>query len=139
MPLTVRDAVAGRLSRLSPAARTLANLAAVIGARATYDTLLAVSEMDESAFVSAVEELCRERVLEETRSEERVAYDFTHPLLQQVLYSELGHARVTLLHGTIAEALEKKYGAAALEHSDELAFHFARERLSARRESSISA
>lgn len=128
MPLTVRDAVAGRLARLSAPGRALANLAAVIGTRATYDTLLSISGIAEPEFVVAVEELCRERVLEEKRDEERVTYDFTHPLLQQVLYAELGHARVTLFHGAIAESLEKQYGAAALEHSDELAFHFGRAR-----------
>ena len=126
MPLTVRDAVAGRLGRLSEPARKLANLAAVIGARATYDTLLSVSDLDEPAFVAAIEELCRERVLEETDSGDRPAYDFSHPLLQQVLYSELGRARATLLHGSVAEALEKKYALTALQHSDELAFHFSR-------------
>lgn len=126
MPLTVRDAVGARLARLTAAGRTLANLAAVIGTRATYDTLLAVGGMEESALVAAIEELRAERVLEELRSDESVAYDFTHPLLQQVLYTELGHARVTLLHGAIADALEKKYGATAVDHADELAFHFER-------------
>jgi DNA-binding CsgD family transcriptional regulator/tetratricopeptide (TPR) repeat protein len=126
MPLTVRDAVAGRLSRLSPAARTLANFAAVIGTRVGHHTLFSVAGMDEPSFVVAVEELCRERVLEETEGGDKAQYDFTHPLVQQVLYSDLGRARATLLHGTIAEALEKKYGLASLQHSDELAFHFSR-------------
>src|SRR5204863_416837 len=53
-------------------------------------------------------------------------YDFTHPLLQQVLYSELGQARVRRLHALIAEALESVYGDDAVGHADELALHFAR-------------
>ncbi|MDQ6717468.1 MAG: AAA family ATPase [Gemmatimonadota bacterium] len=126
MPLTVRDAVAGRLSRLSPSARSLANVAAVMGARAGYDTLLAIAGGEEPAFVAAVEELSRERVLEEKRHGDVVAYDFSHPLLQQVLYSDLGHARATMMHGEIAEALERMYGASAGDHSDELALHFSR-------------
>ncbi len=128
LPPTVRDAVASRLARLTPPAKLLANLAAVLGTRASYETLRAISPTDDAALVSSIEELCRQRVLMETPGEERTSYDFTHPLLQQVLYSELGHARVTLLHGTIAEALERKYGAAALEHADELAYHFDRGR-----------
>jgi len=126
MPLTVREAVAGRLARLSSSARMLANFAAVIGTRAAYETLLVVSGLDERQFVDAIEELCRERVIVETRDESGVAYDFTHPLIQQVLYSELGHARATMLHGEIAGALEERYGATALDHADELAFHFGR-------------
>src|SRR6266540_300191 len=93
LPLTVRDAVTARVDRLSPPARKLANIAAVLGARASHDTLAAVSQMDEGAFVSAVEELCAQRVIEEQRDEDSLAYDFTHPLIQQVLYSEIGHAR----------------------------------------------
>lgn len=126
MPLTVRDAVAGRLARLSKPARSLANVAAVLGTRAGYDTLLATAGVNEPDLVASIEELSRQRVLEEKQDGDRVAYDFSHPLLQQVLYSELGHARATMMHGEIAEALERKYGAAAIEHSDELALHFGR-------------
>ena len=32
-----------------------------------------------------------------------IVYDFSHPLLQETLYSELGLARTRTLHGTIAE------------------------------------
>ncbi|MBA3645201.1 MAG: AAA family ATPase [Gemmatimonadaceae bacterium] len=126
MPLTVRDAVAARVARLSAPAKTLANLAAVIGARAEYDSFLAVSAMDERSFVACIEELCSERVIEESKVNGDAAYDFTHPLVQQVLYSGLGHARATMIHGEIAEALENRYGASALDHADELAFHFGR-------------
>ncbi|HEU4747981.1 MAG TPA: LuxR C-terminal-related transcriptional regulator, partial [Gemmatimonadaceae bacterium] len=73
-------------------------------------------------------ELRKQRVFVETGSADSICYDFTHPLLQQVLYSDLGQARARLLHATIAEALEKLYGDAAPGHADELALHFARAR-----------
>src|SRR2546423_992533 len=126
LPHTIRDVLKARIDRLSPNARTLANLAAVIGTRAEYDTLATVSGLAEMEIIAGVEELLAQRVLQETGSVDAIHYDFTHPLLQQVIYTELGQARARLLHATIAEALESLHGAAALEHADELALHFAR-------------
>jgi DNA-binding CsgD family transcriptional regulator/tetratricopeptide (TPR) repeat protein len=131
LPSTIRDVVQARVERLSPNARTLANLAAVIGTRAEHDTLASVSGLPETEMIAAVEELLAQRVLAETGSidaihVDAIHYDFTHPLLQQVIYSELGQARARLLHATIAEALESLYGDAALDHADELALHYAR-------------
>jgi tetratricopeptide (TPR) repeat protein len=118
--------VKSRVDRLSLKARTLANLAAVIGTRAPYDTLARVSGLSEADIIAGLDELLAQRVLEETGSVDAIHYDFTHPLLQQVIYSELGQARARLLHATIAEALESLYGDSALAHADELALHFAR-------------
>ena len=126
LPSTIRDVIKARVDRLSPRARTLANLAAVIGTRAEYDTLATVSGLAERETIAGVDELLAQRVLAETGSVDAIHYDFTHPLLQQVIYAELGQARVRLLHATIAEALESLYGDAALAHADELALHFAR-------------
>ena len=126
LPSTIRDVVKARVDRLSPDARTLANLAAVIGTRADHDTLAKVSGLGDDKIIAALDELIAQRVLQETGSVDEIHYDFTHPLLQQVLYSELGQARVRLQHSTIAEALESVYGDSALAHADELALHFAR-------------
>ncbi|HEY6089324.1 MAG TPA: AAA family ATPase [Gemmatimonadaceae bacterium] len=126
LPSTIRDVIKARVDRLSPNARTLANFAAVIGTRAGYETLAGLAGLAETELVAAVDELLAQRVLAETGSVDAIHYDFTHPLLQQVIYAELGQARARLLHATIAEALESGYGEAAIEHADELAVHFAR-------------
>ncbi|HEY1953539.1 MAG TPA: AAA family ATPase [Gemmatimonadaceae bacterium] len=126
LPSSIRDVVKERVDRLSVNARTLANLAAVIGTRAAYETLAKVCGLSENDVVAGIDELLAQRVLAETGSVESIYYDFTHPLLQQVIYSELGQARARLLHATIAEALESLYGEQASAHADELALHFAR-------------
>jgi len=128
LPPNVRDVVKARIERLSINARTVANLAAVIGTRAPYDTLWRVSRLSEQDIVAAVDELLKQRVFSETGNAENLCYDFTHPLLQQVIYADLGQARARLLHATVAEALEGYYGSSALDHADELALHFARAR-----------
>ncbi|HUF28031.1 MAG TPA: AAA family ATPase [Gemmatimonadaceae bacterium] len=126
LPRSVRDVVVARIDRLSPPARTIANLAAVIGTRASFDALHSVSALPRVDLIAALDELRQQRVLVESADSEGVVYDFAHPLLQQTVYGELGLARARLLHATVAEALEGFYGTSGLAHADELAFHFAR-------------
>jgi len=126
LPRTVRDAIVARLERLSPGARTVVDIAAVLGTRASYEALEAVSSLPASSLVEAIDELRRDRVLVDADAVEGVYYDFTHPTIQATLYAELGKARTRFLHGRIATALERMYGAAAESHADELAFHFSR-------------
>lgn len=126
LPFTIRDAIKARVERLSSSARTLANFAAVIGTRASHEILTAVARLPDNELISDLDELLAHRVLIETGNVDDIWYDFTHPLLQQVIYSELGQARARSLHANVAEALESLYGDQALSHADELAVHFAR-------------
>ena len=127
LPRSVRDAIAARVDRLDATARTVANLAAVIGTRTTHDALVAVSGIAERDVLTALDVLRAHGVLAE--SAERggdIRYEFTHPLVRDLLYAELGIARARLLHAAVAESLESFYGAAADAHAGELAYHFAR-------------
>jgi DNA-binding CsgD family transcriptional regulator len=127
LPRSIRDAVATRVDQLGAAARTVANLAAVIGTRTTHDTLVAVSGMPERDVLASLDELRARGVLAEgIEPGGGIRYEFTHPLVRDVLYAELGIARGRMLHAAVAEALEKRYGSDATAHADELAYHFAR-------------
>ena len=126
LPRSVRDVIVARVERLAANARIVADLAAVVGTRASFGALLSVSRLPHAELLGALDELRRQRVLEEHADGDDVVYDFTHPVIQQTLYAELGLARARLLHGTVAEALEAHYGPAAAEHAGELAFHFSR-------------
>lgn len=126
LPRTIRDAVIARLAQLSPDARRLADLAAVIGTRASHDALAFVAPLEEEALLTALDELRRAHVLTERSEGAAIVYDFSHPLLQETLYNELGLARARTLHATIAESLEAFYGTDVDVHVDELAFHYLR-------------
>jgi DNA-binding NarL/FixJ family response regulator len=126
LPGTVRDLLLARLGRLGEAARATADLAAVIGARVTHTVLRSVSPLGSQALVGAIDELRAARIIEERAEGRTLYFDFTHPLIRETLYGELGLARTRLLHAAIAEALEAHHGRAALAHADELAYHFAR-------------
>ncbi len=126
VPATIREAVLGRLAELSPEARRLADVSAVLGAEASHAELAAVSELDGEPLIAAIDELRAADVLAERRRDDDIVYDFSHPLLQETLYSEIGLARTRSLHGTIAETLERLYGDRAMSHAGRLAFHYAR-------------
>ena len=126
LPRSIRDAIIARVDRLTDPARSVANLAAVIGTRASFEALHSVSGLSRAELLAALDELRRQHVLVESADADDVVYDFAHPLLQQTLYGELGRARARLLHATVAEALEAFHGARAVEHAGELAFHFSR-------------
>jgi tetratricopeptide (TPR) repeat protein len=126
LPGSIRDAVLTRVGSLSENARRMADLVAIVGARASYALLASISEVTEAALLEALDELCSLRFLEERTESGTVVYDFTHPLVRQTLYDELGLQRARVLHGGVAEAMERFYGEGALEHADELAYHFAR-------------
>ncbi|HEY9225119.1 MAG TPA: BREX system ATP-binding domain-containing protein, partial [Gemmatimonadaceae bacterium] len=126
VPATIREAVLARVSGLSTEARRLADIAAVLGTRATHDELAAVSGLGHDPLITAIDELRNADVLTEREVHSDIVYDFSHPLLQETLYSELGLARTRTFHGAIAESLERLYGAQAMAHAGELAFHYAR-------------
>jgi len=126
LPASIRDAVVTRVSATSQDARAVAELTAIIGTRARYPLLASVSGLTEPALLSALEELCAARILHERAEAGTVVYDFLHPLVRQTLYNEFGLQRARVLHGVVAQSMETYYGEKALDHADELAFHFHR-------------
>jgi DNA-binding CsgD family transcriptional regulator len=126
LPASIRDAVLTRVGATSAQARSVADLTAIIGARARYPLLASISGLSERELLSAIEELCAARILDERTEAGTVVYDFTHPLVRQTLYNEFGLQRARMLHGVVAEAMEGFYGGRAIDHADELAYHFQR-------------
>ena len=123
---SVRDVMIERAAGLSPTARGVADLAAVIGTRVTHSVLVAVSALEPGALIPALTELLHAHILTEHADGAEIIYDFTHPLLRDTLYGELGLARARSLHGAVAEALERYHGPRAGTVADELAYHYAR-------------
>jgi len=126
LPASIRDAVLTRVGATSEHARSVAELTAIIGARARYPLLASISGLKERELLAALEELCAARILDERTESGTVVYDFTHPMVRQTLYNEFGLQRVRMLHGVVAEAMEGFYGERAIDHADELAYHFQR-------------
>jgi DNA-binding CsgD family transcriptional regulator len=108
LPGSVREAVLARLDALEPDVRTLIERIAVIGTRASYEIIEAVSGLDEVTLVHQLERAQKANVLVEESDARTLAYDFRHPLLRETIYSELSGARRRLLHTQVALAMEKR-------------------------------
>ena len=126
MPGSIRDAVVGRVHGFPGNARKVAEMAAIAGRRVSYPLLEAISGLEAADALDAVEALCAHGILDERSANGDVVYDFRHPLVRQTLYDEFGLQRARVLHGEVAEAMERIYEEDAEEHADELAFHYTR-------------
>lgn len=121
LPPRIRSVFEARLSRLSAAGRDLADLAATIGRSFTFELVKDASEMEETALVRALDELWQQRVVREQGAE---AYDFSHGLLREVAYGRLSLARRWLLHGRIAQAMERERAAGLPVDEAQLGSHY---------------
>ncbi len=102
LPPKVRAVIEARLAQLSPLARRLTDLAAVIGRSFTFDLLLAASGEDEETAVHGLDEMWQRRIAREQGAN---AYDFHHDKIRQTAYAALSAARRRLLHRQVVQAL----------------------------------
>lgn len=123
MPPMIQTVLAARLAQLSPLARDLANLAAVIGRAFSFAVLAQVSELEETALVQGLDELWRRRIIREQPDD---AYDFTHEKLREAAYTALSVPRRRFLHRQVAEALERLFAADLDAVSQQIALHHER-------------
>jgi tetratricopeptide (TPR) repeat protein len=110
VPGGVRDVIRQRLDRVSADARALLDLAAVAGDEIDVALLALASGRDRAAVLATVTDAVRVGVLAERASRTR----FSHALVREVLYRDLGAERRRALHGEIARAIETLHGPAAV-------------------------
>ena len=123
LPPSVRAMIQARLAKLSPAARQLVMASAVLGTQASAQLLWQVTELGVQTGVEALEEAVSSGMLREEEAGGPGAgrpggYRFTHELIRDVVYTELGEARRQVLHQRALARLESE-GARA----SELAYH----------------
>ena len=102
LPPKVHAVIAMRLAQLSPEAREVAAVAAVIGRGFRFELLAGVCGRAEAELGLAVDELWRRRILIER---EPGSYDFSHDKLREVAYAETSAPRRRLLHRRAAAVL----------------------------------
>ena len=123
VPWTLREAILQRVIPLQEAASQILRQAAVFGRRVPRTVLMelcARSDLAVEAVLEGLEVCMRARLLGEVSGD---AYQFTHDLIREVVLSDLGAARRTLLHRRVAEVLETTIPVPAVA---ELAYHYAR-------------
>lgn len=121
LPPKIQAVIKWRLGQLSPSARQLAGIAAVIGRSFTYDLLNAASEQQTEEVVRSLDELWRRRLI---REQDTAAYDFSHDYIRDVAYSEISPILRRQLHHYVAQALREQHAAQLDSMSSQIAAHF---------------
>ena len=102
IPDTVRAAVAARINRLSAGAHQVVEGAAVLGHAFGLELLSLTAGRSEVETVDGLEELVSHGLLSDISG----AYQFRHEIVREVIYRDLSHYRLQLLHRRAAEAIE---------------------------------
>ncbi|MBI2570920.1 MAG: tetratricopeptide repeat protein [Candidatus Schekmanbacteria bacterium] len=120
IPRSVRDLVSRRLAALTDESRRVLEAAAVLGRKAGLAIVRALAKLDEDAFIGALEDLCRRRVLDEGLGSE---LRFVHDKIHEIAYEHLDSERRMALHRAAAACLREQRGEAAGAGESEIARH----------------
>jgi class 3 adenylate cyclase/tetratricopeptide (TPR) repeat protein/tRNA A-37 threonylcarbamoyl transferase component Bud32 len=135
IPQGVREVVGRRLDRLSDQCNWVLSAACVLGRDFAIDVLAPVvcdEAADEFPDRNA-DDLTRERLLEVLdeavsarvlQTADMGRYMFSHALVRESLYEELGVTRRVRLHRRVGETIENVFGGDSDQHLEQLAHHF---------------
>lgn len=121
LPARVRQVLEARLAQLSPTARGVVELAAVVGRAFSFAVLAGATDLNEDLLVASLDECWRKRIIREQGED---AYDFSHDKLREAAYTGLGRTRRRWLHGRVAQALERVHAADLERAAGVIAGHF---------------
>jgi hypothetical protein len=121
LPFSIQSLIAARIDRLPPADRGLLQAASVIGRQFAPDVLASIvpAAGPIEARLAALEELDLIRYHGRSHS-----YLFKHALVRDVLYNSLLTHQLALLHGSIADEIERRSQNRLLEVAELLADHY---------------
>ena len=108
LPVAVGDLVSRRLGRLSPRAREVLTVAAVIGREFDVDLALDAGAGSEDDLLDAIDEGVRASVLQAGDERNSDRYAFSHGLLAEVLREDANPRRLRRMHERVAQALERR-------------------------------
>jgi hypothetical protein len=110
-----------RTEQLDEASRSLLQAAAVVGRRFSLEVATRAAKLDGAGAASVAKLQSLQLVVPEA---EPGAFRFASALLQEAIYQSLLSTRREELHGSVAAALEDRYGERAAEIADQLAYHY---------------
>ena len=108
VPATLHASLLGRLDRLGPAAKKVAQVGAAIGRDFSYVQLAAAAQLAESDLQGALRRLVEAGLVFQRGAPLAAEYLFKHALVQDTAYSTLLRGPRQALHRRIAEALEQR-------------------------------
>lgn len=123
VPDELRETVRWRLSRLSEDARYVMDVASVLGRDFDLTVLETIIGLDTEHLLELLEEGIALGFIDERPSGD-LRYRFSHAVVRDALYRQLGGARRSLLHRRAGDALEEVHGGALRSHLAVLAHHY---------------
>ena len=111
VPDSVREVVAARLARLSPAARTMIEMAAVAGQRVDLEVLAPALAVAPDELDAAARRAGRRRACSRRRRRPSLVYRFEHALVRDTVEATVSHVVRRRAHLAVAEAIEQSHAA----------------------------
>ncbi|WOD14261.1 ATP-binding protein [Paraburkholderia kirstenboschensis] len=124
IPMTLHASLMARLDRLAPA-RDVAQIAAAIGRRFSYELISAVASMPKERLDEALDYLVSAELVFRHGAPPDAEYTFKHALVQDAAYSSLLRDRRRQLHARIAMELENRSSDLVQQQPEILAEHCA--------------
>jgi tetratricopeptide (TPR) repeat protein len=105
VPSTLQASLIGRLDRLGPAAKEIAQLGAAIGREFSYELLAATSRRSPTHLQDGLARLVEKGLIFQSGSPPQATFLFKHALVQDAAYSTLLRGSRRDIHARIADAM----------------------------------
>jgi class 3 adenylate cyclase/predicted ATPase len=124
VPATLHASLLGRLDRLGPAAKNVAQVGAAIGRDFSHELLAAAVQLAEPELLEALRRLVEAGLVFQRGAPPTAEYLFKHALVQDTAYSTLLRGPRQALHRRIAEGLERRFPDLVETRPEILAHHY---------------
>jgi class 3 adenylate cyclase/tetratricopeptide (TPR) repeat protein len=123
VPESLRDSLVARLDR-APGARSLAQIAAVIGREFSYDILRHVSSLSSAELDSTLAHLEQSEIVHLIDTKASLRYAFKHALVRDAAYESLLKSSRAEIHARVAAVLEKERPDIVAGQPELLGYHY---------------
>ena len=120
VPASLESLIRARVDSLDISAKQLLQIASVIGHRFNNVLIAQVAEREDNELT--LSQLHSRGMLNST-SEEGY-WEFSHPLIEVIVYNSVLRVQRRILHHRTANALENQWRGSEEEHAEDLAYHF---------------
>ncbi|MFP4320879.1 MAG: protein kinase domain-containing protein [Anaerolineales bacterium] len=124
LPSSIRSIIGNKLTTLGPTARSMLNLAALLGTEFRLGDLVRVVDADEDAQDAALDELIDARLIAEKADPRGERYVFKNQAIRQTVIESLPHRQKSRLHLRLAKALEVRHAQDPKGYIETIARHY---------------
>ncbi|HKC42560.1 MAG TPA: AAA family ATPase, partial [Burkholderiales bacterium] len=123
VPESLRDSLVARLDR-APQARSVAQIAAVVGREFSYEMLLRVSSLSHSELDATLEHLQQSEIVQQIDSRPSARYAFKHALVRDAAYESLLKSSRREIHAKVGAVIEREWPDIVAGQPELLAYHY---------------